>query len=164
LLNLNYSPNLSSMITLEPIGFVSSPRDDTSDDYWGDVEARIELCPGFSQEAFDGIEAFSHVEVTFFFDRVLENRIERGARHPRGNTAWPLVGIFAQRGKNRPNRLGVSIARLVSRQGRQIVLQGLDAINGSPVIDIKPVMREFLPTGEIRQPAWSHEIMSRYWR
>ena len=152
------------MITLEPIGFVSSPRDDTSDDYWGDVEARIELCPGFSQEAFDGIEAFSHVEVTFFFDRVLENRIERGARHPRGNTAWPLVGIFAQRGKNRPNRLGVSIARLVSRQGRQIVLQGLDAINGSPVIDIKPVMREFLPTGEIRQPAWSHEIMSRYWR
>jgi tRNA (Thr-GGU) A37 N-methylase len=54
------------MITLEPIGFVSSPRDDTSDDYWGDVEARIELLPEFGPEAFDGIEAFSHVEVTFF--------------------------------------------------------------------------------------------------
>lgn len=152
------------MIALEPIGFVRSPRNDTSDDYWGDVEARIELCPEFGPEAFDGIEAFSHVEVTFFFDRVLENSIERGARHPRGNTAWPSVGIFAQRGKNRPNRLGVSIARLVSRQGRQIVLHGLDAIDGTPVIDIKPVMREFLPAGEIRQPAWSHEIMSRYWR
>ena len=69
------------MITLEPIGFVRSPRDDTSDDYWGNVEARIELCPEFGPEAFDGIEAFSHVEVTFFFDRVPEDRIERGARH-----------------------------------------------------------------------------------
>lgn len=152
------------MITLQPVGFVISPRGDTSDDYWSDVESRIELCPDFGPEAFDGIESFSHVEVTFFFDRVPEDRIERGARHPRGNPAWPLVGIFAQRGKNRPNRLGVSVARLISRQGRQLVLQGLDAINGTPVMDIKPVMCEFLPAGEIRQPAWSHEIMSRYWR
>ncbi len=152
------------MITLEPIGFVRSPRDDTSDDYWGDVEARIELRPEFGAEVFDGIEAFSHVEVVFFFDRVPENGIEHGARHPRGNTAWPLVGIFAQRGKNRPNRIGVSVARLVGRHGRQLVLQGLDAINGTPVIDIKPVMREFLPEGEIQQPSWSHEIMKQYWR
>ena len=73
------------------------------------------------------------------------------------------MGIFAQRGKNRPNRLGVSVARLVCRQGRQIILQGLDAINGTPVLDIKPVMREFLPAGEIRQPLWSHELMRKYW-
>lgn len=152
------------MITLEPIGFVSSPRDDASDDGWGDIEARIELCPEFASEAFEGIEDFSHIEVVFLFDRVPEDRIERGARHPRGNTAWPRVGIFAQRGKNRPNRLGVSVARLVGRQGRQIILQGLDAINGTPVLDIKPVMREFLPTGELRQPLWSHELMSKYWR
>ncbi len=149
---------------MEPIGYVSSPRDDTSDDGWGDIEARIELRPEFAPEALDGIEEFSHVEVIFLFDRVPESRIERGARHPRGNSAWPKVGIFAQRGKNRPNRLGVSVARLVSRQGRQLVLQGLDAINGSPVLDIKPVMREFLPAGEIRQPPWSHELMSGYWR
>ncbi len=152
------------MITLEPIGFVSSPRDDTTDDYWDDVEAQIELCPELSPEAFDGIEAFSHVEVTFFFDRLSEDRIERGARHPRGNTAWPRVGIFSQRGKNRPNRLGISVARLVSRRGRRIMVKGLDAINGTPVVDIKPVMREFLPEGEIRQPPWSHEIMKHYWR
>ncbi len=151
------------MITLEPIGYVSSPRDDTSDDGWGNIEAQIDLRPEFSPEALDGIEEFSHVEVVFLFDRVPEDRIERSARHPRGNTAWPRVGIFAQRGKNRPNRLGVSIARLVSRQGRQLILQGLDAINGTPVLDLKPVMREFQPAGEIRQPVWSREIMSRYW-
>jgi tRNA-Thr(GGU) m(6)t(6)A37 methyltransferase TsaA len=149
---------------LTPIGHVVSPRDDTSDDLWGDVEARIELLSDFSAEAFAGIEAFSHVEVLFYFDRVANDRIERGARHPRGNTAWPLVGIFAQRGKNRPNRLGISVASLVSRHERHLIVRGLDAINGTPVLDIKPVMKEFLPAGEIRQPAWSHEVMSRYWR
>lgn len=151
------------MITLTPIGYVRSSRDDTTDDGWGDVEARIELCPEFGREAFDGIEEFSHVEVVYFFDRVPEDRVERGARHPRGNTAWPLVGIFAQRGKNRPNRLGVSVARLVSRHGRQLIVRGLDAINGTPVLDIKPVMREFLPAEEVQQPMWSHELMSHYW-
>ena len=150
-------------ITLTPIGHVVSPRDDTSDDYWGDVESRIELTPDFAAEAFEGIDTFSHVEVLFYFDRVADDRIERGARHPRGNADWPLVGIFAQRAKNRPNRLGVSVARLVARHERYLVLRGLDAINGTPVLDIKPVMREFLPSGEVLQPAWSHEVMSRYW-
>jgi tRNA-Thr(GGU) m(6)t(6)A37 methyltransferase TsaA len=152
------------MITLTPIGHVSSPRDDTSDDGWGAIEATIHLSPDFGSEAFEGIEEFSHVEVIYFFDRVPEERIERSSRHPRENTAWPKVGIFAQRGKNRPNRLGVSIARLVRREGRQLILQGLDAINGTPVLDIKPVMQEFLPAGEIRQPQWTHELMARYWQ
>lgn len=152
------------MITITPIGYVSSPREDISDENWGDVESRIELGPEFGPEALDGIEEFSHVEVIYLFDRVPEDRIERGSRHPRGNRAWPQVGIFAQRGKSRPNRLGVSGARLVSRKGRQLVLRGLDAINGTPVFDIKPVMWEFLPSGEVLQPAWSRELMSRYWR
>jgi len=152
------------MITLTPIGYVSSSRDDIRDDGWGDIEARIELSPDFGPEALDGIEAFSHVEVVYFFNRVPEDSIERGSRHPRGNTAWPRVGIFSQRGKNRPNRLGVSIARLIGRHDRQLVVQGLDAINGTPVLDIKPVMREFLPEEPVRQPQWTHELMSRYWR
>jgi len=150
-------------IIVSPIGYVSSPRNDLSDDNWGDVESRIELCPEFGPEAFDGIEEFSHVEVVFFFDRIPEALIEYATRHPRGNSAWPKVGIFAQRGSYRPNRLAVSVARLVSRQGRQLDVRGLDAINGTPVLDIKPVMQEFLPAGEIRQPEWSHELMLRYW-
>jgi tRNA (adenine37-N6)-methyltransferase len=152
-----------TVITLTPIGYVSSPRDDTSDDGWGDVEATIEVCPSFGAESLNGIEEFSHVEVVYFFDRIPENRVERGVRHPRENSAWPQVGIFAQRGASRPNRLGVSVARLVGRHGRQLIVRGLDAINGTPVLDIKPVMREFLPTEEVRQPTWSNELMSRYW-
>jgi tRNA (adenine37-N6)-methyltransferase len=156
--------NFIFMITLTPIGYVSSPRIEATDDDWGAVESKIILSADFGPEAFDGIEEFSHVEVVYFFDRVPEDKIERGARHPRGNTAWPRVGIFAQRGKNRPNRIGVSVARLIGRQGRELVLRGLDAINGTPVLDIKPVMQEFLPEGEMRQPQWTHELMARYWQ
>jgi tRNA (adenine37-N6)-methyltransferase len=74
------------------------------------------------------------------------------------------VGIFAQRAKDRPNRLGVTIVASASREGRILHVTGLDAVDGTPVLDIKPVMAEFLPRGEVRQPAWSHELMAEYWR
>jgi tRNA (adenine37-N6)-methyltransferase len=151
------------MINLTPIGYIRSSRNDASDDGWDAVEAQIEIGSEFSPDSLQGIEEFSHIEVVFLFDRVPESAIERGARHPRNNTAWPRVGIFAQRGKNRPNRLGVSVARLLHTQERLLTVCGLDAIDGTPVLDIKPVMKEFLPRGEIRQPAWSHELMVRYW-
>jgi hypothetical protein len=84
----------------------------------GGVTARIELVESLPAESLDGIEAFSHAEVVYYFDRVPDAEVERGARHPRGNTAWPKVGIFAQRGKGRPNRLGVTIVEIIRREGR----------------------------------------------
>jgi len=150
-------------MTLEPIGYVRSARTDLVDDDWGAVWARIELAPAFAADAFDGIEEFSHVEVLFVFDRVGDAEVERGARHPRGNHMWPRVGIFAQRGKNRPNRLGSTIVELKERHGRVLTVAGLDAVDGTPVVDIKPVMIEFLPRTAVRQPAWSHELMQDYW-
>lgn len=151
------------MITLEPIGVVRSPRTDARDDDWGEVVARIELAESFAPESLEGLDDFSHAEILFVFDRVASETIERGARHPRGNTAWPKVGIFAQRGSSRPNRLGSTIVGIRSRQGRLLEVTGLDAIDGTPVVDIKPVMAEFLPREPVRQPAWSHELMRRYW-
>ncbi len=151
------------MIAVEPIGYVSSTRTDLSDDLWGDVVSKIELSDAFGDEALDGIEAFSHVEVIYHFHRVDESDIVRGARHPRGNEQWPRVGIFVQRGKDRPNRLGTCVARVVSLKGKTLTVAGLDAIDGSPVVDIKPVMEEFLPRGAVTQPAWSRELMFNYW-
>ena len=151
------------MITLEPIGFVRSSRSGLSDDDWGGVTARIELVESLPAESLDGIEAFSHAEVVNYFDRVPDAEVERGARHPRGNTAWPKVGIFAQRGKGRPNRLGVTIVEVVRREGRTLTVTGLDAIDGTPVLDLKPVMAEFLPRTAVRQPEWSRELMRNYW-
>jgi tRNA-Thr(GGU) m(6)t(6)A37 methyltransferase TsaA len=151
------------MITLEPIGHVRSSRADLSDDNWASVTARIELVEALPAESLDGIEAFSHAEVVYFFDRVPDAEVERGARHPRGNTAWPKVGIFAQRGKGRPNRLGVTVVEVIRREGRALTVAGLDAIDGTPVLDIKPVMAEFLPRTAERQPEWSRELMRNYW-
>ena len=78
-------------------------------------------------------------------------------------TDWPRVGVFAQRGKGRPNRLGATICRIVSVEGTRLKVQGLDAVDGAPVLDIKPVMSGFLPRGDVKEPAWAKELMQRYW-
>jgi len=150
-------------ITLQPIGFVRSSRTTLTDDQWGEVTARIEIVDTLPQESLDGIEAFSHAEIVFQFNQVDEANIVSGARHPRGNTRWPKVGIFAQRGKDRPNRLGLTIVRIARRGERTLDVVGLDAVDGTPVLDVKPVMAEFLPREPVRQPEWSHELMQRYW-
>jgi tRNA-Thr(GGU) m(6)t(6)A37 methyltransferase TsaA len=150
--------------TIEAIGHVRGGRADPIDDDWGQSRAVIALdATQFDAEALAGLDAFSHAEIVFLFDQVSPDRIETGGRHPRGRADWPLTGIFAQRGKNRPNRLGVSVCKVVAVEGRCLHIEGLDAIDGTPVIDIKPVMREFLPRGEVRQPEWVAELMAAYW-
>ena len=148
---------------IEAIGRVSARRKAAEDDFWGGEEACIEPDPRFDAEALHGIEDFSHAEVLFVFVRVAPSRIVAAARHPRNNEDWPAIGIFAQRGKNRPNRIGSTICRILRRDGRRVYVAELDAIDGTPVIDIKPVMDEFLPRSAVRQPDWSRELMRDYW-
>jgi tRNA-Thr(GGU) m(6)t(6)A37 methyltransferase TsaA len=151
------------IVEVQPIGFVSAPRPRAEDDFWGGEEACITLAEPFTADALQGLADFSHVEVLFLFHEVDPSRIVTGARHPRNNTAWPAVGIFAQRGKNRPNRIGSTICRLVRVLGVKLYVAELDAIDGTPVLDIKPVMAEFLPRQPVRQPAWASELMRQYW-
>ena len=150
-------------ITLEPVAFVRGGRAQAIDDDWGASRAAIELAPHLPDEALSGLADFSHAEVVFVFDQVAEDQVVTGARRPRGNPSWPLVGIFAQRGRNGPNRLGVSVCGIVGVEGRRLIVEGLDAIDGTPVLDIKPVLKGFLPRGEVREPAWAAEIMKDYW-
>jgi tRNA-Thr(GGU) m(6)t(6)A37 methyltransferase TsaA len=150
-------------IEVEPIGYVQAVRPHAEDDFWGGEQARIELTSQFAPEALAGLGEFSHIEVLFYFHQVDPAKIVAGARHPRNNQEWPAVGIFAQRGKNRPNRIGSTVCTLVRVEGRALVVQELDAIDGTPILDIKPVMAEFLPRSAVRQPAWSHELMKEYW-
>jgi tRNA-Thr(GGU) m(6)t(6)A37 methyltransferase TsaA len=153
-----------SSFVIRPIGVVRSTRTATADDAWDAEHASIELDAAFAPDALAGLEQFSHAEIIFVFDRVDESSVERGTRHPRGNQDWPRVGIFAQRARDRPNRLGATIVEILERTGRTLVVSGLDAVDGTPVVDIKPVMVEFLPRSEVRQPAWSRALMQRYWR
>ena len=147
-----------------PIGWVRSPRAEPIDDDWGPIESTIALDgERFGPDVVAGLGDFSHIEVVFLFDRVDEAKINLGARHPRNREDWPLVGIFAQRAKARPNRLGITTCDLIGVDGLDVRVRGLDAIDGTPVLDIKPHVREFGPRGEVRQPAWISELMADYW-
>ena len=139
-------------------------RIEATDDAWGDVEAEIQLDPErFTADAVAGLADFSHIDVVFVFDQVDEATVNLAARHPRGRTDWPRVGIFAQRAKARPNRIGVSTCTLLAVDGVTLRIRGLDAVDGTPVLDIKPHMAEFGPRGDVREPQWARELMSGYW-
>ncbi len=150
-------------IELQPIAFVKNSRTSLADDHWGEIVSEIQLADNLPASALAGLADFSHVEVIFYFDQVKSEQIITAAEHPRENRDWPKVGIFAQRKKSRPNRLGLTTAKIVSVDGRCLTVKGLDAIDGSPVLDLKPVMQEFLPREAIQQPGWSHELMQAYW-
>ena len=150
-------------ISIVPIGTVHSSRAEPTDDDWDRETTTIRLSDEFDESALWGLDAFSHIEVVYAFHLVDSGTVEVGARRPRGNPDWPEVGIFAQRGKNRPNRLGVTTCAVLGVEGHAITVRGLDAIDGTPVIDIKPCMKEFGPRGPVRQPDWATELMRDYW-
>jgi len=154
---------MQSEVVMSPVGQVRGGRIQPEDDSWDREVAVIELDTRFAPDALAGLEGFSHIEVVFHFDRVQPDAINTSARHPRNRSDWPLVGIFAQRGKARPNRIGVTMCRLLSVEGLRLKVRGLDAVDGTPVLDIKPVMTGFLPRGEILEPEWAKELMKEYW-
>jgi tRNA (Thr-GGU) A37 N-methylase len=153
---------MTRQFTLSAIGHVVGGRGPAEDDYWGSSRAAI-IIDALPADALAGLDSFSHCEVVFIFDQLAESEITTGARRPRDNPDWPLVGILAQRGRNRPNRIGVSVCRVIAVDGNRVEVEGLDAINGTPVLDIKPVLKDFLPRGDVREPVWAGELMTDYW-
>jgi len=151
-------------IVVEPIGFVHSTRKAVADDLWDAESAAIQLdASRFTREALVGLEQFSHVEVLFLMDRVDPSRIEAAARHPRNDRRWPRVGIFSQRGKNRPNRIGLTVCRVLRVGELQLEVVGLDAVDGTPVLDLKPWFAAYGPRGPVIEPPWVAELMEHYW-
>ncbi len=147
---------------MHPIARISNSRSEAIDDFWGDMISTITLLPHMPEEAFNGIEDFSHLEIIYYFDKVEPDTIIYSGR-PRGNPAYPDVGILGQRKKDRPNRIGLCTVELIAHKGRSIEVKYLDAIDGTPVLDIKPVFREYGIKSEIRQPAWVADLMKDYW-
>lgn len=153
----------SAQISVKPVGVVHSTVKAAADDIWGGLVSKIKLdASRFSAESLQGLQAFSHVQILFYMHLVAEEMIVTGSRHPRGRTDWPKVGIFAQRGRNRPNRIGLSTCRLLGVEGTSITVANFDAVDGTPVLDIKPYIAEFGATSEVKQPAWATELMAGY--
>jgi len=148
--------------TVRPIAYIRNERSEALDDNWDDVLSTVELAQDVPSEALRGLEEFSHVEIVFFADWAEDVPPGPWHRHPRGNPQWPDLGVFAQRNKDRPNRLLLSTVEIDQLSERSFRVRGLDGIDGTPVLDIKPVFRWSVPRGELRVAKWSEELGENY--
>jgi tRNA-Thr(GGU) m(6)t(6)A37 methyltransferase TsaA len=142
-------------IILKPIGFVRSEvKEAVSPDScdWSKIVSEI-VIDGSLTEALDGVEEFSHIVVLYWMHRVVSGKVPLKV-HPRGNKKLPLTGLFATRAPNRPNRIGETTVRLLRRQGNMLRVEGLDALDGTPVIDIKPYIPGYDSASNIKVPQW----------
>lgn len=149
---------------ISSIATVYNNRKGINDDFWRNIISEIRLNDNINEDAIRGLEEFSHIEIIYIFHKAINQHIVMKSEHPRENKDWPKVGIFAQRKKNRPNFIGTTICEIVECKNKSIFVKMLDAIDETPIIDIKPIMKEFLPSKEIKQPIWSTELMRDYWK
>jgi len=105
-------------------------------------------------EALDGLEDFSHIIVLYWMHRRAATGQLPTKVHPRGRQELPLVGLFATRSPDRPNPVGIATVRLLQRQGNTLRVEGLDAIDGTPVIDIKPHIPGYDSVADAKVPPW----------
>jgi tRNA (Thr-GGU) A37 N-methylase len=153
----------SESFEVEPVAYVAGGPTVPADDNWGGVRSVIRIDgTRFTAESTKGLDAFSHLEVVFRFHLTDPADLNLGARRPRDNPAWPEVGTFGHRNMRRLNWLGVSRCRLLAVYGLDLHVEELDAVDGTPVFDIKPWFREFGPRGEVRQPSWTTEMLASY--
>lgn len=149
---------------ITPIGTVRNDRTDIQhSDNWGAVRSTVVVDERFGEACLQGLDGFSHVEVLFVFDGFPDGGDHHEPRPYRGRADLPPMGVFAGRGPRRPNRIGVTCCRIESVDGRELTVVGLDAVSGTPVIDLKPVLKEFVPA-DVRQPEWVSDMMSDYFR
>lgn len=146
--------------SLVPLAWVVSTRDAADDDAWDQERSFLVLDDAVPTEALLGIDVFSHLEIIAVAHRATSDA--PWARRPRGRADWPEVGVFAQRNKDRPNRLLSTVVELVAVDGREIHVRGLDLIDGTPVVDIKPVFRWTGPRTSVVAPEWSDELGRDY--
>lgn len=144
------------------VASVNNVRSNIQDDYWEEIFSEIILEKDIPTEVIKNIDKFSHLEIVFLFHLIDKTKIINSG-YPRDNPDYPEMGIFAQRKKERVNQIGLSIVELLEVKGRTLKVKYLDALNGTPVIDIKPVFKEFMPKKEIRQPSWVSDITENYW-
>lgn len=148
-------------LTLQPIGrvVVGRPWPDAGE-RWEEGQAEIEIDPAWAG-ALDGIEEFSHIWVIWWLDRSDSyGPLDTLKVRPEKREELPLVGIFATRSPWRPNPIAMTAVRLLERQGRRLRVQGLDACEGTPVLDIKPYLRRGDQIPEASVPEW----LRRLWR
>jgi len=148
-------------IKLIPIGFVSSPMTEQTDENWGQITSRILLQPEYIG-GLSGLEDFSHAIIITYLHQAGYEKEKHLQRRPRGLESMPKVGIFSQRSKDRPNPIGVTAVKILNVGESHIEVQGLDAINNTPVLDIKPYYPHYDRIDLPKIPEWVNRLMERY--
>ncbi len=146
---------------LKPIGTVKSAVSEPVDENWGKVVSEIHLDPALAA-GLRGLDQFSHILVLFFMHRSTFEPSKDLIRRPRGRADMPELGIFAQRAKHRPNPIGITAVELLGVDGSVLKVRGLDAIDGTPVLDIKPYLPAFDRVDQPRVPEWVAKVMEGY--
>ena len=136
-------------------------RDSPADRGWGSVESVIEIDPAFA-EGLEGLDMFSHVVVLFFMHRDPDREAITLTRRPRGRADMPLLGVFAGRGRMRPNPVGITAVPIVRVESGRLTVRGLDAVDGTPVLDLKPYVPIFDRVEGARVPEWVDRLMVGY--
>lgn len=149
------------MINMEPIGTVRSVVTEPTDEGWGEVTAEIVLDERLA-DGLQGLDAFSHALVVFYMDRSSFQIGDDLVRRPQGRPDMPMIGIFAQRAKHRPNPIGITAVQIVSIDGPVLRVKGLDAIDGTPVLDLKPYFHPFDLVADSTVPEWVPRLMADY--
>jgi tRNA (adenine37-N6)-methyltransferase len=144
-------------INLRIIGKVRNSVREMKREGWESLESDVIVDPRL-EEALEGIEDYSHVQVLFWLSRVLKNQRNLKKIHPRSRKDLPLVGIFATRTQYRPNPIGLTVVKLIWRRENILRVRGLDAMNGTPVIDIKPISPRQEFWKGLRVPKWYDQL------
>ncbi len=147
-------------IVMTPIGVVRNEVEERKDVSWGDDISSIVLDEQYAP-GLEGLDGFSHAIILFYLDQAKFDREKHLQRRPRNRDDMPLAGIFAQRGKDRPNRIGITSVKIVSVSEGSLVVKGLDAVDGTPVLDIKPYYSAY-DKRDASVPAWVDRLMEQY--
>ena len=147
-------------IEMKPIGYVKNDVQEKKDVSWGEDVSYVlleeEYCGGLK-----GLEDFSHAIILYYLDKAEFISEKHLQRHPQNRPDMPLVGIFAQRGKDRPNTIGMTSVEIVAVSDSTLTVRGLDAISGTPVLDIKPYYPVY-DKKEAKTPEWVDRLMENY--
>ncbi|MDH4266229.1 MAG: tRNA (N6-threonylcarbamoyladenosine(37)-N6)-methyltransferase TrmO [Deltaproteobacteria bacterium] len=148
-------------MNIKPIGVIKSPVSEQSDENWGRVVSEIHLDEPF-EPGLQGLGNFSHITVVFFMHQATFNPSTDLIRRPQGRADMPILGIFAQRAKHRPNPIGLTAVELIGIKKNILIVRGLDAIDGTPVLDIKPYVSAFDRVDQPVIPEWMERLMKGY--
>ncbi|TSC77135.1 MAG: hypothetical protein G01um101431_318 [Parcubacteria group bacterium Gr01-1014_31] len=149
------SANADGSITMRPLGYAKNSVDKPTLPGWKDVVTDIVINEEYAK-GLDGIEEYSHIMVVYWLDKEKHCHLRH---HPQGRADVPFGGIFACRCPQRPNPIALSTVELVGRVGNILKVKGLDILNDTPVVDIKPYWPQYDKVENPRVPSWVDKLV-----